>query len=118
MLPAMVTPDDLPEITALLHAAARAGHDLSYSEMLLALGYRFSRPKMRTLCRLLDAIDAAGRAAGEPELAVLVVREADRLPGQGWWAGRRDAPPDWTGPAARAFVIARQRAAIDWWRDR
>lgn len=114
----MVTPADLPEVKALLHAAARAGRDLSYSEMLLALGYRFSRPKMRTLCRLLDAIDMAGRAAGEPELAVLVVRESDRLPGQGWWVGRRDAPAEWSGPAARAFVEKRQQAAFDWWQDR
>lgn len=115
---AMVTPADLPEIKALLIAAARAGRDLSYSEMLLALGYRFSRPKMRSLCRLLDAIDEAGRAAAEPELAVLVVRESDRLPDQGWWAGRRDAPADWTGPAARAFVSEKQRAAFAWWQDR
>lgn len=114
----MVTPADLPQVKNLLLAAARAGHDLSYSEMLLALGYRFSRPKMRTLCRLLDAIDAAGRAAGEPELAVLVVRESDRLPGQGWWVGRRDGPPEWHGPAARAFVGERQRAAFAWWQDR
>ena len=115
---AMVTPADLPEIKALLIAAARAGRDPSYSEMLLALGYRFSRPKMRSLCRLLDAIDEAGRATGEPELAVLVVRESDRLPGQGWWVGRRDAPADWTGPAARAFVTVKQRAAFAWWQDR
>jgi len=115
---AMVTPADLPEIKALLIAAARAGRDLSYSEMLLALGYRFSRPKMRSLCRLLDAIDEAGRAVGEPELAVLVVRESDRLPGQGWWVGRRDAPADWTGPAARAFVSEQQRAAFTWWSER
>jgi hypothetical protein len=114
----MVMAVDLPEVKALLVAAARAGRDVSYSEMLLALGYRFSRPKMRSLCRLLDAIDAEGRAAGEPELAVLVVRESDRLPGQGWWVGRHDAPPDWTGPAARAYVAARQQAAFDWWRAR
>ena len=112
----MVTPADLPEVKALLIAAARAGHDMSYSEMLLALGYRFSRPKMRTLCRLMDSIDTEARAAGQPELAVLVVRESDRLPGQGWWVGRRDAPPEWTGAAARAFVDTRQRAAFDWWR--
>ena len=114
----MVTPADLPDVKALLIAAARAGRDLSYSEMLLALGYRFSRPKMRSLCRLLDAIDEAGRATGEPELAVLVVRESDRLPGQGWWVGRHDAPTDWTGPAARAFVSEKQRAAFAWWQDR
>ncbi len=114
----MVTVADLPEVKTLLVAAARAGRDLSYSEMLLALGYRFSRPKMRSLCRLLDAIDAEGRAAGEPELAVLVVRESDRLPGQGWWVGRPDAPADWTGPAARRFVEARQQAAFTWWATR
>jgi hypothetical protein len=114
----MVTPADLPEVKALLIAAARAGRDLSYSEALLALGYRFSRPKMRALCRLLDAIDDAGRAAGEPELAVLVVRESDRLPGQGWWVGRRDAPATWTGPAARAFVDQLQQRAFAFWQAR
>jgi hypothetical protein len=111
----MVTAADLPEVKALLLAAARAGRDLSYSEALLALGHRFSRPKMRALCRLLDAIDDEARAAGQPELAVLVVRESDRLPGQGWWVGRRDAPPDWTGPAARAYVAGLQRRAFAHW---
>lgn len=113
----MVTPADLPEVKALLIAAARSARDLSYSEMLLALGYRFSRPKMRSLCKLLDAIDQAGRLANEPELAVLVVRESDRLPGQGWWVGRRDAPVNWTGPEARAFVAVLQARAFAYWRD-
>lgn len=111
----MPTPDDLPQLRALLTAAARAGHDLSYSDVLLALGERFTRPRMRALCRLLDAIDAAGIAAGEPELAVLVVRESDRLPGQGWWVGRRDAPAEWTGPVAAAFVRGLQAAAFRHW---
>ncbi|WP_165768608.1 ribose-phosphate pyrophosphokinase [Sandarakinorhabdus cyanobacteriorum] len=115
MLAAMVTPADLPDVRALLIAAARGGRDLSYSEVLLALGHRFTRPKMRSLCKLLDAIDAEGRAAGQPELAVLVVRESDRLPGQGWWVGRSDAPADWTGPAARAYVDACQARAFAWW---
>lgn len=113
----MVAPADLPEVKALLIAAARAGRDLSYSEMLLALGYRFTRPRMRSLCRLLDAIDHDGQLLGEPELAVLVVRESDRLPGQGWWAGRRDAPATWTGPAARAFVDGLQARAFAYWGD-
>jgi hypothetical protein len=113
----MPTPADLPEVKALLVAAARARRDLSYSEMLLALGERFTRPKMRALCRLLDAIDAAGAAAGEPELAVLVVRESDRLPGQGWWVGRRDAPAQWTGPDAAAYVAAIQARAFAHWAE-
>ncbi len=114
----MVTPADLPDIKALLLAAAQARRALSYSEMLMALGHRFTRPKMRSLCRLLDTIDDAARAAGEPELAVLVVREADRLPGQGWWVGRTDAPNAWTGPAAAAFVAGLQGRAFDYWQAR
>ncbi|WP_310497775.1 ribose-phosphate pyrophosphokinase [Sandarakinorhabdus sp.] len=111
----MPSPDDLPEIREILIAAARAGQPLSYSEMLLALGERFTRPKMRVLCRLLDHIDREGAGNGEPELAVLVVRESDRLPGQGWWVGRSDAPTEWTGPAARAFVEELQGRAFAYW---
>ena len=32
---------------------------MSYAELLMELGHRFSRPKMRALCRTLDAIDDA-----------------------------------------------------------
>jgi hypothetical protein len=42
---------------------------------------------MRALNKTLDAIDTAGMVAGEPELAMLVVRESDQVPGQGWWVG-------------------------------
>lgn len=45
---------DVPRVRAILIAAAREGQALSYSEALGALGLRFSRPKMRALCRTLD----------------------------------------------------------------
>ncbi len=106
---------DSDHVAALLQAAARERQAMSYSEILLALGMAFSRPKMRALCKVLDAIDARGAAAGEPELAVLVVRESDRLPGQGWWVGRSDYRGQWTGPAARAHVDRLQAAAFDYW---
>jgi len=109
---------DLAEVTALLHGAARGGAALSYSEALLALGMRFTRPKMRALCRALDAIDERAAANGEPELAVLVVREGDGLPGQGWWVGRSDYHGDWTGAAARAHVARLQATAFAYWGDR
>lgn len=113
---------NVPRVRALLVAAAREGRAISYSEMLQALGHRFTRPKMRALCRTLDAIDEAGRAAGEPELAVLVVRESDRLPGQGWWGGTRrfilDYDGPWTGPRAAALVREQQALAFDYWRGR
>ena len=73
------------EVRAHLIAAAAAGHALTYSELLERLGYNFSRPKMRALCVVLGAVDDEAEARGEPELAVLVVRQSDGLPGQGWW---------------------------------
>lgn len=113
---------DVPRVRGLLIAAAHEARAVSYSEMLGALGHRFTRPKMRALCKTLDVIDEAAIAAGEPELAVLVVRESDGLPGQGWWAGARvfvlgyDGP--WTGPRAKKLVEEQQQLAFDYWRDR
>ena len=112
---------DPDQVRLLLIDAARQGRPVSYAEALLALGHRFTRPKMRALCRALDAIDQAGAATGEPELAVLVVRESDGLPGQGWWVGsslRYGHDGDWTGPSARALVRELQGRAFDYWRSR
>ena len=108
---------DVPRITALLHDAARAGRALSYSELLGKLGLRFTRPKMRTLCTTLDTVDQEAHGKGQPELAVLLVRESDGLPGQGWWTGRRDYEGDWTGPEARRFVEGLQHKAFRHWQD-
>lgn len=108
----------MSRVRALLIAAARAGHPLSYAGVLGRLGLGFSRPKMRALCRTLDRIDDDAAVAGEPELAVLVVRASDGLPGQGWWTGHaRDtgyAGP-WTGPAAAREVARVQALAFAWW---
>jgi hypothetical protein len=109
------------DVRELLIAAAREGRAVSYAEALGALGCRFTRPKMRALCKVLDAVDQAGAAAGEPELAVLVVRESDGLPGQGWWVGsslRYGHDGEWTGPAAKALVRELQGQAFDFWRER
>ena len=86
---------DPEEVRAHLIAAASAGTAISYSELLGQLGYAFSRPKMRALCAVLGSVDAEAEARGEPELAVLVVRASDGLPGQGWWVagGAENARP-------------------------
>src|SRR4051794_28613979 len=93
---------DAAAVRRLLVAAAKAGRDTSYADLLDMMGHRFSRPKMRALCKTLGAVDDAAVAAGEPELAVLVVRQSDRLPGDGWWvscAQRLGYAGVWTGPA-------------------
>jgi hypothetical protein len=108
---------DVVHIAALLQQAAREGRAFSYSEMLMTLGFRFTRPKMRALCKTLDAVDREANARGEPPLAPLVVRESDRLPGQGWWTGRTDYHGAWEGAEARAFVAKQQKRAFDYWKQ-
>lgn len=109
---------DVARIEKLLQIIAAERRDVSYSEMLLTLGFRFTRPKMRALCRTLDEVDRRAAAAGQPELAALVVRESDRLPGQGWWTGRRDYQGQWTGSDARAFLDRIQNTTFDYWQGR
>ncbi len=111
-------PFDPDHIEALLQTAAAQSETFSYSGLLQLLGVRFTRPKMRALCVVLDAIDESAAAAGQPELAALVVRESDRLPGQGWWVGRRDYADAWEGPAARAYLAAVHALAFAYWADR
>jgi hypothetical protein len=109
---------DVDRIEALVRASAAKRTAMSYSELLLMLGYRFTRPKMRALCKVLDAVDRRAAISGEPELAALVVREGDGLPGQGWWVGRTDYQGEWTGVAARCFLDGIQAKAFDYWEGR
>ena len=104
---------DPADVSAILHAAARARTPLTYAKVLNALGFAFSRPRMRALCVALDDLDAGERGAGRPGLACLVVRASDGLPGQGWWLSRRDYAGAFTGPAAAAYVAAVQRGVFD-----
>lgn len=109
---------NIDEVEALMQARARAGESISYSDALQHLGYRFSRPKMRALCVLLAEIDRRAEAQGAPELAVLLVRESDRIPGQGWWVGRHDYVGEWEGATAKRYVEALQTQAFKYWRGR
>jgi hypothetical protein len=113
---------DPAEVREHLVAAARAGVALTYAELLERLGYAFSRPKMRALCSILGTIDEEAEARGEPELAVLVVRQSDGIPGQGWWvaggARSRGYTGPWEGPEARRFVGAVQAETFAYWRSR
>ena len=132
---------DPAEVRAHLVAAAKAGVALSYSELLERLGYPFSRPKMRALCAMLGEVDREAAARGEPELAVLVVRAGDGLPGQGWWVERARRAPGttadvrgtsapaqggardhdysgpWEGPEAAALIRSVQAETFDYWQS-
>lgn len=110
---------DPAEVRAHLVASAKAGSPITYSELLGHLGFAFSRPKMRALCAVLGHVDREADALGEPELAVLVVRQSDGLPGQGWWvAGGADNHGHvggWEGPAAVRLVERLQARAFQYW---
>lgn len=108
------------EVRDLLIEAARTRQNFTYGALLNLLGHTFTRPLMRALCKVLDRIDEDGRVADEPGLAVLVVRQSDGLPGQGWFVSRSgvydDLPLQWEGPEARRYTEARQAAAFDYWK--
>ena len=112
---------DPHEVRAILIAAAKAGEPITYSEVLALLGHHFSRPKMRQLCRVLAFVDDEAAERGEPELAVLVVRQSDGLPGQGWWvegARAHNYSGLWEGPKAQQLIGRLHGQAFDYWRER
>ena len=112
---------DPQEVRAILVATAKAGEAISYSEVLALLGHDFSRPKMRQLCRVLGYVDEGAARLGEPELAVLVVRQSDGLPGQGWWmegASAHEYDGPWEGPKAQKLIRRLHAATFDYWRGR
>ncbi len=114
-------PLDTAEVERILRHAAKAGRTVSYGEVLRLLDRSFSRALVRALCRVLGEVDDRASARGEPELAALVVRKADGIPGEGYFASARergafDAPRD--GPTARALVERRQRRAYRYWARR
>ena len=111
---------DPAEVRAILVASAKAGEPISYAEVLELLGHHFTRPKMRALCKVLGYIDDEAAECGEPELAVLVVRQSDGLPGQGWWVGgakKHGYTGLWEGPPAMRLVRKLQRRAFDYWQS-
>ncbi|HET7707960.1 MAG TPA: ribose-phosphate pyrophosphokinase [Sphingomicrobium sp.] len=112
---------DPDEVRAILVASAKAGEPITYSEVLTLLGHHFTRPKMRALCKVLTYVDDESELRGEPELAVLVVRQSDGLPGQGWWvsgARQHGYSGPWEGPQASKLIRSLQSRTFDYWQAR
>ena len=112
---------DPAEVRAILISAAQGGQAISYSEVLELLGHHFTRPKMRQLCKVLTFVDEEAEERGEPELAVLVVRQSDGLPGQGWWVGgakKHGYTGQWEGPKAARLIRAVQKYTFEFWAGR
>ena len=98
---------DIDALERLLLDAARDRRTLTYSEVLSHFGKRVTPIRVYALCRDLGVVSERNSERREPELAVLVVRKTDRLPGEGffrsaWQDGTYDGPA--TGPRARAYI--------------
>jgi hypothetical protein len=109
---------DVDRLETLLIEAARARRSLTYAEVLAHFGIRITPRRVFALCRDLGVVCERNRARREPELAVLVVRKADRLPGEGffhslWRDGAYDGPA--TGPEAEALIRSETERVFTHW---
>lgn len=108
---------DLERLERALIDAARNGRPVTYAQLLGLFGRRVGPNNVRALCRDLGRVGAKLETRGAPDLACLVVRQSDGLPGEGWfgWARERmgyDGPS--RGVAARAFLDDCQERAVTW----
>ena len=108
---------DLDRLERALIAAARERRPVTYGRLLAYFERRVTRITVGALCRDLGRLESRREAEGWPELACLVVRKADGLPGGGYFASLRaggayDGPD--TGPVAEALLHRRQAAAYAW----
>lgn len=106
-------------LEALLILKARQGLSISYGAVFEWFGLPFQRFQVGQLCAALTEVDRLQRGAGRPELAVLVVRQSDGIPGQGWWLEKNQE--QWSGPIlgphAAAYVAGIQRRTFDYWAE-
>ena len=108
---------DLDRLERVLVRAARERRPLTYGQLLAYFGLRVGRVTVGALCRDLGRMERHRAPDDWPDLACLVVRKSDGLPGEGYFAGLRaegayDGPSK--GPEAAAALRARQERAFAW----
>lgn len=105
---------DLDLLEHRLHQAALAGKPVTYGTLLAFFERRVAPNNVRALCRDIGRVTSRIEEAGGPDLACLVVRASDGLPGAGYFKSLRDAgryEGQDTGPEAEAFVARAQALA-------
>jgi hypothetical protein len=97
---------DLDRLERVLVGAAREGRPVTYGQLLAYFGRRVTRITVGALCRDLARVERRREGQGWPDLACLVVRRSDGLPGEGYFASLRaeggDDDDDPAGEAERA----------------
>ena len=108
---------DLDRLELVLIQAAREGRPVTYGQVLAYFGWKVTRITVGALCRDLGRLEERRAGQGWPDLACLVVRKSDGLPGEGYFTSLRSeglyAGPS-IGPMAASFVRGRQASATDW----
>ncbi len=108
---------DLDRLERVLVGAAREGRPVTYGQILAYFGRRVTRITVGALCRDLARVERRREGQGWPDLACLIVRRSDGLPGEGYFASLRaegayDGPA--AGPPAEAAVKELQALARAW----
>ena len=108
---------DLDRLERVVVRAARERRPLTYGQLLAYFGLRVGPVTVGGLCRDLGRVERRRAAEGWPDLACLVVRKSDGLPGEGYFAGLRAegvyAGPS-EGPEAAAALRVLQERAFAW----
>ena len=108
---------DLDRLERVLIQAAREGRPVTYGQVLAYFGWKVTQVTVGALCRDLGRVHDRRQGDGWPDLACLVVRKSDGMPGEGYFAslhaeGAYDGPS--IGPPAARLVRARQARAHAW----
>jgi len=105
---------DADALERVLVRAAREGRAVSYRQLLAMAGRRVGPANVRALVRVLAEVCRRSEAKGEPDLACLVVRERDGLPGEGYFTAEATSGAPRDGDR-RARVARAQAAAFAFW---
>jgi hypothetical protein len=112
---------DLERFERVLIQAARERRSVTYGELLRYFERKVTRVTVGALCRDLGLVCRRVEAAGGPDLAALVVRKSDGLPGEGYFRALRDESgykgPS-VGPRAARLVARRQREVFAYYAGR
>jgi hypothetical protein len=111
---------DLDRLEQVLIRAARERRTVTYGQLLAFFERRVTPITVAALCRDLGAVCRRAEATGAPDLACLVVRKSDGLPGEGWFTGERQSgyAGASTGPEAERRLRLRQEQAFEHFADR
>jgi hypothetical protein len=108
---------DLDRLERILIQAALERRPVTYGQLLAYFEWGVTQITVAALCRDLGRVADRREGSGWPDLACLVVRKSDGMPGEGYFASLRAegayAGPS-LGPAAEGFVRSRQERAFAW----